>query len=392
MLHQAMSLETTIADITDRLQRNGYPNEQAISQGIVLRLLQQLGWDTFEPTVVWPEYQTGEGRADFALCYPPSKPAVVIEVKSVGKADGAVRQALQYAFHCGVPFVVLTDGRFWSFYLPAAQGDYQDRCICELDLFNVTAHDAVSTFFTYLSRENVASGNSLNAAQHQYHQRSRRSRVIAAMPGIWREIVELGNSGIVAALSEAVKDKLGYEPDIDDIVHFTRERLTVVSGATTTQNRSRKKEQVKSSPSGRLRGQEPGSANIRIHDRDFTGPSDEIISPTDEKRLIVCGTQYPFKTANDAMAIVFRELALKDDSFLERCAQDPATTGRTRRLIARTPQELYPHNKKFWRAYEKLPGGWVVATHLNNKGKRRLIDLAARLAGLQLDKDIIIPF
>jgi predicted type IV restriction endonuclease len=25
---------------------------------------------------VWPEFQTGEGRADFALCHPPSKPAV----------------------------------------------------------------------------------------------------------------------------------------------------------------------------------------------------------------------------------------------------------------------------------------------------------------------------
>ena len=62
-----MSLETTLADITARLKDRGYPNEQAISQGIVLRLLQELGWDTYDPDVVWPEYQTGDGRADFAL-------------------------------------------------------------------------------------------------------------------------------------------------------------------------------------------------------------------------------------------------------------------------------------------------------------------------------------
>jgi hypothetical protein len=387
-----MSLGTTIADITHRLRRDGYPNEQAISQGIVLRLLQELGWNTFEPTVVWPEYQTGEGRADFALCQPPSKPAVVIEVKNVGRADGAVRQALQYAFHCGVPFVVLTDGRFWSFYLPAAQGDYQDRCICQIDLFNVTAHDAASTFYGYLSRENVASGNSLKKAQDQYHQRSRRSRVIAAMPGIWREIVEQRNSGIVEVLSKAVKYKLGYEPDIDDLVHFIRDRLTILSGPIAAPERDRSNKQSRSSPRGSNRRQELESANIRSREREIAGPSVDKVSPSDEARLIVCGIQYPFKTAKDAMTIVLRELALIDASFLERCAQDPGTQGRKRRLIARTPQELYPHDKRFWSAHEKLPGGWVVATNLSNNRKRRLVELAARLAGLKFGKDVIIPF
>ena len=64
------TLETTLIDITSRLRQGRFPNEQAISQGIVLRVLQVLGWDTWDTTIVWPEYQTGEGRADFAgtLC------------------------------------------------------------------------------------------------------------------------------------------------------------------------------------------------------------------------------------------------------------------------------------------------------------------------------------
>ena len=41
-----MSLETTLADIIARLRQGRFPNEQAISQGIVLRVLQELGWDT----------------------------------------------------------------------------------------------------------------------------------------------------------------------------------------------------------------------------------------------------------------------------------------------------------------------------------------------------------
>lgn len=43
-----MSLETTLTDITARLRQGGFPNEQVISQGIVLRVLQELGWDIYD--------------------------------------------------------------------------------------------------------------------------------------------------------------------------------------------------------------------------------------------------------------------------------------------------------------------------------------------------------
>lgn len=111
------NLASIIEDVTSRLRQGRFPNEQSISQGIVLRLLHQLGWDVYDPTSVWPEYNTGEGRVDFALCHPPSRPAVFIEVKQPGKAESGIRQALEYAFHTGVPFVVLTDGKTWSFHL-----------------------------------------------------------------------------------------------------------------------------------------------------------------------------------------------------------------------------------------------------------------------------------
>jgi hypothetical protein len=40
-----MSLETTLADIIALLRQGWLPIEQAVSQGIVLRLLQELGRD-----------------------------------------------------------------------------------------------------------------------------------------------------------------------------------------------------------------------------------------------------------------------------------------------------------------------------------------------------------
>ena len=70
-----MSLDTTLTDIVARLRQGRFPNEQAISQGIVLRVLQELGWDTWDTTIVWPEFKTGEGRVDFAdRVHPGNRP------------------------------------------------------------------------------------------------------------------------------------------------------------------------------------------------------------------------------------------------------------------------------------------------------------------------------
>jgi predicted type IV restriction endonuclease len=60
-------LQVKLADITTRLRQGRFQNEQAVSQGIVLPIHCELGCDIFDTTLVWPEYQTGEGRADFYL-------------------------------------------------------------------------------------------------------------------------------------------------------------------------------------------------------------------------------------------------------------------------------------------------------------------------------------
>lgn len=280
-----MPLETTLTDITARLRQGRFPNEQAISQGIVLRVLQELGWDTWDTNIIWPEYQTGEGRADFALCHPASKPAIFIEVKQPGKAEDAVRQALEYAFHTGVPFVVLTDGRTWSFYLPAEQGSYEDRRVYKLDLFERPPAEAAATLDRYLARARVESGEALDTARKEYRSRNRKSQARAAIPDAWRELVEKG---------------------------------------------------------------------------------DELL--------------------------VLRELAKNDPSFLERCSQHPDAQGRKRRYIARTPEELYPDREDLCEMRESLPGGWLVATNLNNVLKKTIIRLAAEVAGLEYGKDVVVEF
>ena len=309
-----MSLETTIADITSRLRQGRFPNEQAISQGIVLRVLNELGWVTWDTTVVWPEYQTGEGRADFALCNPPLKPAIFIEVKQPGKAEDSVRQALEYAFHTGVPFIVLTDGKTWSFYLPAEQGSYEDRRVYKLDLFERQPAEAAAILERYLAKSRVESGQALEVAREEYRSRNRRSLAQAAIPEAWRELAEKGDEYLVELLAGAVESKAGVRPDENDVADF----LTKLGRPAPS---------IQTEAAVRL-----GIASARgIVPPTFLQPDPP--PPSRRGTLSIRGITHNYSNAKDAMVIVLRQLANEDPTFLERCSQHPDSQGRKRRYI-----------------------------------------------------------
>lgn len=366
-----MKIQETISDISARLRQGKFPNEQSISQGIVLRLLADLGWETWDTTIVWPEYQTGEGRADFALCDPPSKAAIFIEVKQVGKAEDAVRQALEYAFHTGVPFVVLTDGRTWGFYLPAEQGSYEDRRIYKLDLFERPANEAAEILLKYLSRERVVAKVALDAARAEYRSRTRRSLARNVIPEVWCELVAKGDELLVELLANAVESKAGVRPDNDDVAEFLA-RLDR-PGAVDVVPRAL----VPPLPGQRIRSSGGAVAASRTSRRG---------------QLELCGTRYQYNNAKDAMVLVLKKLAERDPSFLEKCSEHPDIQGRKRRYIARTPEELYPDRPDLHGFNEQLPGGWLVATNLNNVLKMSIIRTAAEVAGLSFGTDVIVEF
>ena len=215
-----MQIERTIEDIVQKLREGRFPNEQSISQGIVLRILSDLDWDVYDTNIVWPEYSTGEGRVDFALCAPVGKPRCFVEVKQPGKAEDAVKQALEYAFHTGAQFVTLTDGQTWSFYLPAEQGSYEDRRVFKLDLFERTEKESAEVLQRYLDRQRVASGEALDTARKEYRNKNRRSAARQAIPAGWNELVERGDDLLVELLTDAVESKVGIRPDEDDILNF----------------------------------------------------------------------------------------------------------------------------------------------------------------------------
>lgn len=214
-------LEATLDDIVGKLRENRFPNEQSISQGVVLRVLGDLNWDVYDPAVVVPEYKTGEGRADFALCDPPGGPLIYIEVKQPGGAERGVRQVLDYAFHTGgVPFVVLTDGKTWSVYLPMAQGKYEERRVCMLDLLERSTEESADILCRYLERSRVVSGDALRVAREEYQRHRRRATARMEIPNAWNSLVNKHERPLIDLLAGTVESKAGIRPNDTDVIDF----------------------------------------------------------------------------------------------------------------------------------------------------------------------------
>ena len=82
-----MNLKDSISEIQKALRSGLYPNEASVSRGIVMRIFQDLHWPIFDTSIVHPEFPLQALFVDYALCQPPNKPVVIVEVKNVGKLE-----------------------------------------------------------------------------------------------------------------------------------------------------------------------------------------------------------------------------------------------------------------------------------------------------------------
>lgn len=205
-----MAIEQEIEAIRAGIKAGRFPNEASVSQGIVLRLLNALGWPAYDTDAVWPEYALGGRRVDFALCSPPSKPIAFIEVKQIGQSDGAERQLFEYAFHIGVPMAILTDGREWNFFLPGEQGDYGERRVYKLDIVDRDATECAERLERYLLHSAVASGSAIQAARDDYRNVSKDRQMLAAFPKAWSQLIAEDDDMLLEIVADRVEFALKY--------------------------------------------------------------------------------------------------------------------------------------------------------------------------------------
>jgi len=370
-----------LKQIGERLRSSAYVNEAAITHGIVMPLIKELGWDTADPRQVIPEFTNARGRVDFALIGLGQRPSIFVEVKQVGRANDGDRQLFEYAFHEGVPLCVLTDGREWSFYLPSGQGSYNDRRVYRLQLDDRSPEEAQAILSRYLLRESVLDQSAFENARRDHQAIAGKREALAILPRAWVDLVSEGHELLVETLVDKAEALSGYAPSGADALAF----LQTLKPSSTAGPHSH----PSAPPISKI------SAPIDAPTAPTSAPVPEPVtepSPAADRsvRYTLFGTEHHAPNASIALAEILGCIVRRDLARLEELSD--AVRSRKRNHIARSPAEISPHRPDLARAAEIAPG-WLVGTNIANRDKMMIIRSACKVYGLVMpgDLDVTLP-
>ena len=359
------SLFSAIEDLAKGIAVGSFRSEAEISQGVVKRVLHELEWPVFNVQVVTPEFKIGSRKVDYALCHPPGKPAVLLEVKDLGKADNkGQRQLFEYCFHQGVPIAVLTDGQTWSFFFPAGQGGYEERQFARINLLEDDGSDAARTLRRYLNVGDVRSGAARKRAQRDYERIHFQKEAASKYASVWRQLLSEPESSLLDLFSQKVEAATQVRPDPERAAAFIRAQIGIaeVPPAQT--------------PQPKVYPPKAGSSQA------------QPVPVGDKPSFTFQGSTQTFDTGAELLGAVFRRLASMDPEFCRRYSEKHY--GRVRQYVAKSRELLYPGKPIFYQYSLSLPGGWWIATHCNNTDKLRRIKQACKLAGLEFGGDVVV--
>ncbi|MBS1794922.1 MAG: restriction endonuclease subunit R [Acidobacteria bacterium] len=212
-----------LSELFNRIKSDGNlltVNEAQTSQGIVLPILHNLGWNVFDTTEVTPEYAVSGGRVDFALRIQAVN-KVFLEIKKTSEnLDNHQQQLVYYAFQQGVKLAILTNGITWQFYLPLEEGSWEQRRFFTIDLMQQTIEDAIEKFEVLLSRNSVESGNAYQSAKSLFEGRQKNKIIRENLPKAWQKLISEPDEMLVELLNETLEKMCGYQAENKQITEF----------------------------------------------------------------------------------------------------------------------------------------------------------------------------
>lgn len=197
-------------------------DEASAKQVLVLSLLNELGWDTYNRAEVFPEYPLDEKKLDYCLQI-QNNVKVFIEAKKPSEdLEKHEEQLLQYAFKRSVKLGILTNGVAWWFYLPMKEVPWRERKFFAIDIRSQETTEVSSNFLSFLGKEQVASGKAIESAEKLFESKSRVRKIQQTLPRAWREIIETPDDLLVEIVADKVESLCGHKPEEHIVISFLR--------------------------------------------------------------------------------------------------------------------------------------------------------------------------
>ena len=161
-------LVTAIQTVQARIREPGNSlsqNEYRTRLALIDPILNALGWDVSDPSLVTPEYQAGNGRADYALLSPDAKPRAFIEAKRLNEPlEPHQDQVFKYTWDQKLFYGGLTDGNRWVLEDVTAAFSGREGRLLDITLTNETAYQCALKLLL-LWHPTLATGQLIEANQ-----------------------------------------------------------------------------------------------------------------------------------------------------------------------------------------------------------------------------------
>ena len=218
-----MELKEHIDDIRNRLKNEEYPNERAVRQCIIDRLLYKLGWPTYAPLIVYPEYPIpGIGTVDYALYdHKSENPHVLIEAKQVNNIAGAEQQLFEYISRISVSIAIATDGRQWIFFHPTWGENWQEHKIL-LDLSIEDIGKSTERLERYLSYQAIRTGEADKMIKQDIDNLVIEKDIESHLPNAWENVIEKENELLTKLIAKEIIELCGHRPTNEQVLGFLK--------------------------------------------------------------------------------------------------------------------------------------------------------------------------
>ncbi len=225
------SILEVLKDIRHKLSTGCYKNEEQVRFSLVGRVVHVLGWDTWNPKEVTCEYTVAPDedrtKVDMALFARDDYPAVLIEIKAVGRINGNLdiieTQVRNYNRDITAPFSIITDGQIWRFYYVKGEGTFSQKLFDELSIADPNEFQTAETFESYLKKEKVKNGTAEDLAKRKLKVTQKHD----SMANSYEEAETRTRQEPFPSLPEALIDVMrqkGFEITRQEAVTFIRSR------------------------------------------------------------------------------------------------------------------------------------------------------------------------
>lgn len=228
------SLRQTIEDIRRKLKSSVYQNEEHVRLSLVARIVQELGWDIWNPGEVNTEFAVApdedKTKVDMALFARDGYPAVLIEIKAVGKMEGNLEtieiQVRNYNRDITAPFSIITDGQIWRFYYVKGEGTFSQKLFDKLDLTEPNTFKISEKLESYLSKDEIRNGNAEEEAKKRLNVTQKQETMANSYADAEMRMKREPFPNLPDALIEVMKFK-GFEITRQEAEAYIRSRSEI---------------------------------------------------------------------------------------------------------------------------------------------------------------------